>query len=433
MTQTHLKGITWNHSRGYTSIVGVSQRYSELHSDVDIEWEKRSLTDFESAPIGELASQYDLLIIDHPWAGFAARHHVLLPLQDLLSHDFLADQCAHSVGASFDSYNFGGFQSALAIDAASPVAVWRPDLLDSHDVPASFDEVLELAKEGGVAYAATPQYLLMDFYAFCNTAGGNLFPRHAETGLSSGSASRTQPPAPAERAAAFSATGGPGAADMPDTPDTVVDRNVGVQVLEDMRRLASLCPADIFRWNPIQLHEELATSSELRYCPFVYGYVNYSRRGYAAHRLRAGAIPKYQGKMLTGVLGGTGLAISAGTKSPEIAADFVQFALSRRVQTTLYTDCGGQPGYRDAWVDAVNNAATLDFFDGTLTTLDNTWMRPRYSGYLYFQDRAGVPIRDYVRDGGDPEQVLDALDALYRESKEFGARDGAGTSSQQAK
>jgi multiple sugar transport system substrate-binding protein len=401
---THLKGITWNHSRGYTSIVGVSQRYSELHSDVDIEWEKRSLTDFESAPISDLASQYDLLIIDHPWAGFAARHHVLLPLQELLPPEFLADQCAHSVGASFDSYNFGGFQSALAIDAASPVAVWRPDMLDAHDVPATFDEVLALAKEGGVAYAATPQYLLMDFYAFCNTAGGRLFPD--------------------ERGASFSG---------PVDSGTVVDHRVGVQVLEDMRRLALLCPADIFRWNPIRLHEELATSSELRYCPFVYGYVNYSRRGYAAHRLKAGAIATYHEKMLTGVLGGTGLAISAGTQNRDIAADFVEYALSPRVQTTLYADCGGQPGYRDAWGDAINNAATLDFFHDTLPTLNTTWMRPRYSGYLYFQDRAGVPIRDFVRDGGDPERVLDALDALYCESKEFGARDGAAVSSGSAK
>ena len=29
-----LKGITWSHSRGFTSIVAVSQRFSELHPDV---------------------------------------------------------------------------------------------------------------------------------------------------------------------------------------------------------------------------------------------------------------------------------------------------------------------------------------------------------------------------------------------------------------
>lgn len=38
-----LKGITWSHSRGYTSITAVSQRFCELNPGVSIEWEKRSL------------------------------------------------------------------------------------------------------------------------------------------------------------------------------------------------------------------------------------------------------------------------------------------------------------------------------------------------------------------------------------------------------
>jgi multiple sugar transport system substrate-binding protein len=383
-----LKGITWDHSRGYTSIVGVAQRYAEIHPEVEFEWEKRSLTDFESAPIEQLAQDYDLLIIDHPWAGFAARHHVLLALQDHLPPDFLEDQRTHSVGASFNSYNFDGFQSALAIDAASPIAVWRPDKLSAEDIPASFDQVLGLAAEGGVAYAATPQYLLMDFYAFCNTLEGGLFPSEFGEKISG---------------------------------DTFIEhREAGVQALEDMRQLAQLCAPDIFSWNPIQLHEELATSNHLAYCPAVYGYVNYSRRGYADHALKAGNIPTYHGRPVTGVLGGTGLAVSAKTQHVQEAIDFVQFALSPQVQSTLYADCGGQPGHRSAWLDEQCNAQTLDFFTGTLPSLDISWMRPRYSGYLYFQDRAGIPIRDYVRDGGNPESVLDRLNDLYRESKETG-------------
>ena len=67
-----LKGITWSHSRGYTSITAVSQRFCELNPGVSIEWEKRSLQEFADAPIENLAKAYDLLIIDHPWAGFAA-------------------------------------------------------------------------------------------------------------------------------------------------------------------------------------------------------------------------------------------------------------------------------------------------------------------------------------------------------------------------
>ncbi|OZG65950.1 extracellular solute-binding protein [Bifidobacterium eulemuris] len=374
-----LKGITWGHSRGFTSIVGVTQRYAELHPGFDITWHKRSLTEFESKPIDQLAAEYDLLIIDHPWAGFAAAHNVLLPLDEWLDADYMADQRANSVGQSCASYDFDGFQSALAIDAASPVAVWRPDRLSADAVPSTFDEVLELAKQGVVAFAGTPQYLLMDFIGLCNTAGGRLF-------------------APGE--------------------EHVVDRATGVRVLEDMRRLARLCDPAVFEWSTIELHERLAKSDTLSYCPWVYGYVNYSRRGYAEHALKAGNVPAYAGRLVTGVLGGTGLAISAGTRHPREAADFVAYAASGEVQRTLFADNGGQPGHRAAWLDEECNRTTLDFFADTLETLDASYMRPRYSGYLTFQDNAGGFIQDFVRGDGAAEAVLDQLDALYVRSRE---------------
>ena len=110
-----LRGITWAHSRGFTSIVAVSQRYSELYPNVDIVWEKRSLQEFADAPVEKLAETYDLLIIDHPWAGFAAKHKILLPLQEHLSEEYLKDQADNSVGASHISYNFDGYQSALQL------------------------------------------------------------------------------------------------------------------------------------------------------------------------------------------------------------------------------------------------------------------------------------------------------------------------------
>ena len=45
-------------------------------------------------------------------------------------------------------------------------------------------------------------------------------------------------------------------------------------------------------------------------------------------------------------------------------------------------------------------------------------MRPRYNGYLYFQDHAGDYVRDYVMNGGNAGNVLDQLNALYRKSRE---------------
>ncbi len=100
-----LKGITWNHSRGFTSIVACAQRFSELNPDVEIVWEKRSLQAFADEPINELANRYDFLIIDHPWTGFAARTKVILPLNDYLSEAYLKDLEKNTVGKSHESYS----------------------------------------------------------------------------------------------------------------------------------------------------------------------------------------------------------------------------------------------------------------------------------------------------------------------------------------
>lgn len=369
-----LRGITWNHSRGFSSIVAATQRYSELNPNFDVSWEKRSLSEFESKPIQVLAEEFDLLVIDHPWAGFATRNNVLLPLNEWMDVDFLAEQASHSVGASYSSYNFDGFQAALAIDAASPVSLHRPDLISADEVPRTFDETVEFARGGKVLYAATPTYLLMDFYALCNTAGGSLF--------------------------------------MPKS-NHVVDQETGMEVLEDMRRLACACDPIIFELDPISLHELLGESRTAMFCPFVYGYVNYSRRGYVTHPLKAQNIIYYRGKMLTGVLGGTGLAISASTKHANAACDFAAYVASPKVQSTIFCDSGGQPANRTAWLDEECNRTTLDFFTDTIASLDNAYVRPRYSGYLAFQDEAGPLIYDYVRNGGNALDVLKSLDVAH--------------------
>src|ERR1019366_9097933 len=109
--------------------VATAQRFSELHPGIDIRWERRSLQQFADWPIEKLAEHYDLLVIDHPFAGYAAEHDVLLPLDEHLPASYLAGQAANSVGASHASYTYGGHHWALAIDAATPVSGYRKDLL----------------------------------------------------------------------------------------------------------------------------------------------------------------------------------------------------------------------------------------------------------------------------------------------------------------
>jgi len=128
-----LTGITWNHTRGYLPMVATAQRFSELHPDVSITWHKRSLQQFADAPLSDLATRFDLMVIDHPSIGEAAQHNLLLPLDQYLSAAFLADQAANSVGGSHAS------QSAATVPICSSARTssdLRPGKISSHSPAA---------------------------------------------------------------------------------------------------------------------------------------------------------------------------------------------------------------------------------------------------------------------------------------------------------
>ncbi len=83
-------------------------------------------------------------------------------------------------------------------------------------------------------------------------------------------------------------------------------------------------------------HEVMASENKIYYCPFAYGYTNYSRRGYAKYLLKANDVVSFNGVPLHTVLGGTGLAISAKTKYTEEAVDFAAYAASSEIQKQYF-------------------------------------------------------------------------------------------------
>ncbi|MBJ7880141.1 ABC transporter substrate-binding protein [Gelidibacter salicanalis] len=375
-----LKGITWNHSRGYTSIVACAQRFSELNPDVDIVWEKRSLQAFADEPINELAKRYDFLIIDHPWAGFAARTKVILALNDYLSEAYLKDQEKNTVGKSHESYSINGKQWALAIDAATPVAASRPDLFKKLNLkfPETFNDLIELSKTGMVSIPGIPQDSLMSFYMICSTIGEDVCQRK----------------------------------------ERVISEKTGIKALELLRELGKNIKPENYDFNPIKVYEAMTLTDDYLYSPFAYGYTNYSRNGYARKHLKFHDMVAIGGQKLITTLGGTGLAISAESKHKEIAGKFVEYVGSEATQKGVFFDNGGQPGHRQAWLDKRSNELTDNFFQHTLPALDRAFLRPRYHGHMYFQDRAGAPIRDYMMKGGNPSDILKKLNELYIQSLE---------------
>ncbi len=375
-----LNGITWGHSRGYTPLIAAAQRFGELHPDVEINWKKRTLQEFADFPIEKLTQQYDLLSIDHPWVGCAAATKLVLPLDEYLSKEYLDDQLKNTVGCSHVSYNYNDHQWALAIDAATPVASYRADLLAKNNtpVPATWNDVMELAKKGKLAVPAIPIDLLMNFYMFCIAHGKQPFLNNEE----------------------------------------VIDKETGLKALETMKELWSLVDKKMFQCNPIDIAELMTTTDDYWYCPFAYGYSNYSRNGYAKNLLTyTGLIEFETGVRLQSTIGGTGLAVSSFSKNAVLAMRFTEWVVSPEIQSTLYMQHGGQPGHRDAWISGEVNSYCNNYFANTLQTLDEAWMRPRYNGYLHFQDHAGIPLYNYLLNGGKPEKVLEEMNIIYREKQ----------------
>jgi multiple sugar transport system substrate-binding protein len=420
-TEVIIKGITWGHSRGYTPLVAAAQRFWELHPGITIVWEKRTLQQFADYPIEALARVYDLLIIDHPWVGTAAETGAVLPLDQHLPADYLKDQADNSVGYSHQSYFYGGHQWALAIDAATPVASYRPDLLGN--APDTWDEVLAIARKGRLAVPAIAIDLLMNFYTFCIAHGARPF----------------------------------------QSEDRVIDPATGEAALDTMRELYGAIDKKFFHANPIAVAEYMTATDDYWYCPFAYGYSNYARDGYARKRLAyadlvrfdhrppatdlhasgiadhrppatdpsasAVAIPasavapnassadlRPRNNRLRTTIGGTGLAIAANTKYPAECLDFAQYVCSAKTQSTFYMEHGGQPGHRQAWLNDKANRLTHNYFYTVLPAMDRGYMRPRYHGYGYFQDHAGDAIREFLLGQRDTKSTLNTLENLYAQS-----------------
>ncbi|WP_269227214.1 ABC transporter substrate-binding protein [Flavobacterium eburneipallidum] len=379
-----LKGITWNHTRGLLPMVATSQRFTELNPNIEISWEKRSLQEFADASIEDLAKRFDLLVIDHPWTGFGADTKAILPLSDYLSAEYIKDQEINTVGKSYGSYVFSDKLWALPIDAATPVAAARLDILEKQGlkVPQTYDDLLALAKKGLVAFAGIPVDVLMSFYMYCCSLGEAPF----------------------------------------QSQEKVISLETGTKALQMFRELAQLIDPANFNRNPIQVYEAMVNSDAIAYCPFAYGYSNYSRIGYSKNLLHFYDLVKLNNNLMISSLGGTGLAVSSFSQHIPEAIQYAEFTGSSQVQQNIFSDNGGQPGHLQAWKSDRINSITHDYFKNTLPSLERAFLRPRYSGHMYFQDHAGDLVRDYLMNGGNEASVLAEMNALYTKSLNLQAK-----------
>lgn len=373
MSTIKLKGMTWSHPRGYDPMVACAEEW-QRDKGVEIEWEKRSLQDFETFPVEELARNFDLIVIDHPHVGQITKEGCLLPLDVPGREAELKALADGSVGQSFPSYHWQGRQWAFPLDAATQVQAWRPDLMEK---PATaWGEVLRLAQAGKVLVPLRSPHSLMSFYTLAANAGTPC----ATTGELIGLAD-------------------------------------GIKAFERLRELASLVKPECFGMDPITVFEEMAKpESEIVCSPLIYGYVNYAMPGFRDRLVRFADIPSGAAGVAGSALGGTGIAVSAFGKYPQEAIDFAYWVASGAVQRGLYAASNGQPGHAAAWEDDAVNAATSDFYRDTRATLEGAWVRPRHDGYMPFQEAASERINKGLLESEKAEDVVADLNRLFCES-----------------
>ena len=369
-----MRGMTWDHPRGFDPLVAASDRWQRMTGHA-IHWDRRSLQDFETYPVEDLAKDYDLIVIDHPHVGQIAETGALVALDDLIDADALSEIAAGSVGGSYRSYHWAGHQWALPIDAAAQVQAWVPGRIAG---PVTrWEEVMALAESGRTAIPLRPPHSLMSLFTLCGLTGISLDPDDADL-------------FPVDAARAY-------------------------RLLE--RLAAGIDPA-AYGLDPIAMLEEMARpDSALAVAPLIYGYVSYAQNGFRSNTIRFADLPVLDDGPRGSALGGTGIAVSAFGGQPEEAARFAAWVASGAVQRDLVAIEGGQPAHAAAWDADATNATTHDFYRATRATLDRAWLRPRHQGYMAFQHQASERLNAALQAGEPAPSALAALNALYRASR----------------
>ena len=363
-----LKGLTWDHPRGYAPLLAGLAEYRQQNPEINIQWDRRTLREFGEAPIEQYLDRYDLIIVDHPFVGYAEAHGILVDLAPSLN-DVEKDRFAKdSVGLSWDSYWYKGGLWAYPIDAATQVASHRPDLMTvfSDTVPETFDAVLQLghrAREVGkfVIVPACPTDAISLFFTLSANLG---YP-------------------------------------IPEERELFVEEFVAREVLERLHALISVAHPGSLNWNPIHVYNYMVSHSDAIYCPYGFGYSNYSRV-VAPVPLKFTNAPGAGTKGCAGtMLGGTGVGVSKMSEYQNEAVAYAKWLTSPEHQRGTYVQEGGQPASLAAWTDPSVNAAASNFFSNTLLTLQTAYVRPRFDGFVRFFEAAGVQISRCLR--GDLE------------------------------
>ena len=370
-----LRGITWSHPRGLDPLLEVSARSGEAGplfvAGSSLRWDAQTLAGFESRPIAELADIYDLIVLDHPGLGAAVEQGLLVPLDELVDTRQLGswrDQC---VGRAFDAYSYAENQWALPIDAATQVSARRASSIGSP--LTTWNDALSAATSKAVILPTLAPHTFLTFLGIAAAVDPVFEP----------------------------------------SLHSLVPRQIGHTALSILSSLIRMMPPEHHLLDPIMILDRMKQDDTIDASPLLYGYVTYSGDDLVfddAPRHRVDAAPG-------SVLGGTGLAISSRSKSPQAALAHLKVIGGSPAQTSVIPQSNGQPADRKAWNDPHVNEARNGFYNRTLFTQLTAWRRPRYSGWIACQEEASHLIYRGIANGEPHDEILDSVDDLYRTTR----------------
>ena len=374
MSTHKLKGMTWDHPRGYLGLEAATEVYAE-ETGTQITWDRRSLQAFADEPIDGLAARYDFIVLDHPHVGLVADGQSLLPLPKPASPDLM------SLGGSLESYIWRGELWAYPIDAACQVAVKRPDLCPGDHAFPNWDALLTDRPSVSIVTPLLP----VDAFDMMLTL-----------------------------------IAGRGEEDLPFSREEFCSEENGLLSLRVLKALYRAGPSEAVDWNPIKALEAMSTTDDFAYSPCLFGYINYARPGFRKHVLTYCDLPSFQGtNVKRGILGGAGIGVSAKTKYPEDAIAFARWIASEPVQSGVYLANEGQPAHRQSWINRGSDPAYSGFLRGALSTIEDAWTRPRDVWFLGFVDDVCEVFPSFFLKDRDETAFLRELNALYRRHRDL--------------
>ncbi len=362
-----LKGITWDHPRGYDPLAAASEVYFQ-ETGVRVTWDKRSLQAFADEPIEKLAEKYDLVVLDHPHIGQVAENGALksLPMPD--------DLIRATIGRSAESYIWGGECWAYAIDASCQVAVNR----DNHygPLPIYWEDFLE--SDAGRFRAITPLKPVDAFDMWLTLC-----------------ASRE--------------------VQIPHSRDIFIQKDAAIYGLQILRALYKLGPDEAVNYDPIRVLELLSDGGEFAYSPCLFGYINYAKLGFRTNRLSYCELPVHKGiSRRRSILGGAGLAVSASCSNTDAATAYTGWMASDAVQAGVYLSNNGQPASRRCWVEKSLDPDFSRFFGGVFNTMNEAWTRPRDPWFIGFVDEVCDLMPGFFRREIPEDVFVESLNAVYQ-------------------